>query len=290
MMNEILPVIFKIAIVIFLAASLMDMGLRLNLKDALLGLRNRRFVFYVVVWGFVLCPALAYLIVKVIPMETPYANGIIIQGLTPCAPFVAVLVDRVKGDLGLTAALMLVCITLTVIIMPLALPFMVTGMAVTSWQILKPILVTIALPLVIGMLIRGKSVAAADRIQPYAKKTVGITMIALVILFFVIYGEEMIGSIGSYTSLSLVIFCAILSTVPYWLGFGLQHKEKIVLSIGITTRNIGAAAVPCVAIAGVDQRVTAVIILSFFIMTVFALLTGKWFGRPVPAGPAGDAS
>ena len=285
MMNEILPVIFKIAIVIFLAASLMDMGLRLNLKDALLGLRNRRFVFYVVVWGFVLCPALAYLIVKVIPMETPYANGIIIQGLTPCAPFVAVLVDRVKGDLGLTAALMLVCITLTVIIMPLALPFMVTGMDVTSWQILKPILVTIALPLVIGMLIRGKSVAAADRIQPYAKKTVGITMIALVILFFVIYGEEMIGSIGSYTSLSLVIFCAILSTVPYWLGFGLQHKEKIVLSIGITSRNIGAAAVPCVAIAGVDQRVTAVIILSFFIMTVFALLTGKWFGRPAPAGP-----
>ncbi len=284
MMNDILPVLFKITIIFFVGGSLIDMGLRLNLKDALLGLRNLRFVFYTVVWGFVLCPALAYLLATVIPMEVPYANGLIIQGLTPCAPFVALLVDRVRGDLGLTAALMLVCITLTVIIMPFVLPLMVTGMAVTSWQILKPILLTIALPLVIGMLIRGKSVAAANRIQPYAKKAVGISAIAMFILFIVIYGKALIGSIGSYVNLSLVIYFAILATVPYWFGFGLQHKEKIVLSIGITSRNIGAAVVPCVVVAGVDPRTTAVIILTIFWMTIFALLSGKWFGRPAPGG------
>jgi len=283
-MNEILQVIFKISIFLFVGGSLLDMGLRLNLKDALLGLRNLRFVFYTVVWGFVLCPALAYLIAKVIPMETAWANGLIIQGLTPCAPFVVLLVDRVKGDLGLTAVLMLVCIAGTVIIMPLVLPLMVVGLTVTSWQILKPVLLTIALPMVIGMLIRGKSVAAANRIQPYAKKTVGINVIAQLILYCVLYGEAMIGSIGSYLNLSLVIYCLILATVPYWLGFGLQHKEKIVLSIGITTRNIGAAAVPCLAVAGIDPRTFAVIILSILWMTIFALLSGKWFGRPVSGG------
>jgi len=283
-MNEVLPILLKISIVGFVAGSLIGMGLRLHLKDALLGLRNLRFIFYTVVWGFVLCPALAYLIAKVIPMETAYANGVILQGLTPCAPFVALFVDRVRGDLGLTAALMLVCIIGTVIIMPLVLPLMVTGMTFTSWQIFKPVLLTIALPLVIGMLIRGKSEAAANRMVPFFKKIVGISTIGLFILFIVIYGKAMIGTIGSYANLSLVIYLAILATVPYWLGFGLQYKEKIVLSIGITSRNIGAALVPCVAVAGIDPRTTAVIILSMWIMIIFSLLTGKWFGRPAPAG------
>ena len=284
-MNEILPVLFKISTVIFVGGSLIDMGLRLNLKDALLGLRNLRFMFYTVVWGFVLCPALAYLIAKVFPMEAPYANGVILQGLTPCAPFVALLVDRARGDLGLTAALMLVCITGTVIVMPLVLPFMVTGMAVTSWEIGKPILLIVVLPLVIGILIRGKSVAAANRIQPYAKKAVGISLIALFILIITIHGKGFIASIGSYTSLSLVIYLSILATVPYWLGIGLQRKEKIVLSIGITSRNVGAALVPCVAIAGVDQRTTMTVLVSMFLMIILGLLMGKWFGRPAPAGP-----
>ena len=283
-MNEILPVLFKISTVIFVGGSLIDMGLRLNLKDALLGLRNLRFMFYTVVWGFVLCPALAYLVANVFPMEAPYANGVILQGLTPCAPFVALLVDRARGDLGLTAALMLVCITGTVIVMPLVLPFMVTGMAVTSWEIGKPILLIVVLPLVIGILIRGKSVAAANRMQPYVKKIVGISTIALFILIIIIHGKGFIASIGSYTSLSLVIYLSILATVPYWLGIGLQHKEKIVLSIGITSRNVGAALVPCVAIAGVDQRTTMTVLLSMFLMIILGLLMGKWFGRPVSGG------
>jgi len=84
--------------------------------------------------------------------------------------------------------------------------------------------------------------------------------------------------------MSIPAYYSILATVPYWLGFGLQHKEKIVLSIGITSRNIGAAVVSCVVIAGIDQRTTVVIVLSLLFMTIFSLLTGKWFDRPVSGG------
>jgi bile acid:Na+ symporter, BASS family len=58
-MNEILMILLKISLVIFMAGNLLDMGLRLNPRDALRGLRNVRFVAYVLLWGFVLCPALA---------------------------------------------------------------------------------------------------------------------------------------------------------------------------------------------------------------------------------------
>jgi bile acid:Na+ symporter, BASS family len=68
-MNDILLVLLKFSLVIFMAGNLLDMGLRLNPQDAVRGLRNVRFLAYVLLWGFVLCPALAYVIPMVIPLE-----------------------------------------------------------------------------------------------------------------------------------------------------------------------------------------------------------------------------
>ena len=95
------------------------MGLRLDPRDALGGLRDVRFVAYTLVWGFVLVPALAYAIPLVIPLDPAYAAGLILLGLTPCAPFLPAIVTRAAGDLGYTAAFMLLTALGTVVFMPL---------------------------------------------------------------------------------------------------------------------------------------------------------------------------
>ena len=289
MLSDTLQEAFKVMVVIFLWGSLLDMGLRLDRSEVLAGLRNLRFLLHTLIWGFVFCPALAYLITRVVPLEAPYADGIILQGLTPCAPFLALLVDRARGDLGLTAAFMMVCITGTVVLMPLLLPHLVTGMEVTPWMISKPILSAIALPVVVGILIREKSEAVAGAMLPYVKKATGIATLLLMPLILVIYGADLLASVGSYASLSLVIYFLVLATVPYWLAFGLQESEKTVLAIGIPSRNIGAAFAACLVVSGIDQRTTVVVGLSLLYMTIFALLAGKWFGNRAQAGETGLA-
>ena len=76
-MNDTWMILLKLSLVVFMAGNLLGMGLRLNVQDALAGLRNVRFVIFTLVWGFVLCPALAYVITLVIPLEYPYATGLI---------------------------------------------------------------------------------------------------------------------------------------------------------------------------------------------------------------------
>ena len=283
-MNEMLPLAFKVFVVIFLWGTLVGMGLRLDFGAAIKGLRNVRFVLYTLVWAFILAPALAYLIAMVVPMDAAYANGVILQGLTPCAPFVALLVDKARGDIELTASLMLLCFVGVVIIMPLALPHMVSGMSVTAWVIGKPVLMTIALPMAVGMLIRRLSEPLAGKMEPAVKKITGLATLILIGLILVIYGRDLLASIGSFTTLALLIYFLVLGTVPYLLGFGLQHSEKIVLGIGITSRNIGAAIAPAVVVPDFDDRTTVVILLSLLYMTIVSLLVGKWFGKPVSAG------
>ena len=164
-MTNILPLLFKITLAIFMAGSLLEMGLRLNLQAAFRGLRNVRFVAYTLVWSFVLVPALAYGITLLIPLQAPYALGLVLLGLAPCAPFVPGLVDKARGDLGFTAAFMLLASVGTVVCMPFTVPLLTTGLSASAWAIAKPLLIVVLLPMAIGVVIRRQADAFASAVM-----------------------------------------------------------------------------------------------------------------------------
>ncbi len=265
------------------------MGLRLNPQDALRGLRNVRFVAYVLLWGFVLCPALAYVITLVIPMENPYAVGLILMGMTPCAPFLPAIVNKAQGDLGFTAAFMLLAAVGTVAFMPFAVPLMVKGLTVSAWTIAKQLLMVVLLPLAVGMVILRASPALASGIQPSIKKITLISTIVMAVLCVIVYGKGMMGVPGSFAVASQLIFFLIVTTLTYWCGFGLQHEQKIVLSTGMATRNLGAALAPLFTIADMDQRAIIMVVLGLPIMVIFSLHAVKWFGRSASTDGPGFA-
>src|SRR5512137_1470848 len=148
---NILNLALKVSLVIFMVGNLLDMGLKLKLREALGGLQNVRFVAWSVLWGFVLCPALGFLLTKVIPLEQPYAIGMILLGMVPCAPFLPTMVDKARGDLAYAGAFMLLASLVTVGYMPLAVPVMVKGLTTDAWTIAKPLLFFVLAPLAIGM-------------------------------------------------------------------------------------------------------------------------------------------
>ena len=74
-MLETLDKLLKLTMVIFRVGNLLDMGLRLKMKDAFVGLRNVRFVSLSIIWGFILCPALAYVLTRIIPLD-PFYGGL----------------------------------------------------------------------------------------------------------------------------------------------------------------------------------------------------------------------
>jgi len=262
-----------------MAGNLLEMGLRLNPLDAIKGLKNYKFVLHTLFWGFVVGPSVAYAITLVIPLEEPYAMGLILLGMAPCAPFVPVFVNKVKGDLGYTAAFMLLTAVGTIIFMPFAVPAMVDGLSVSAWAITKPLLVMILIPLAIGMVILQSSSVFAGKMQPIVKKTTVLFTVFTFILIIIVYGKGMLSVAGELAVLSQVILFFILTTFTYWFGFGLKHEQKIVQSIGMSTRNLGAAIAPLFSVAAIDQRAFVMVVLGLPIMVVFAILSMKMFGK-----------
>lgn len=286
-MNEFWPILFKISLVIFMAGNLLDMGLRLNLTDAVRGLRDCRFVAYTLLWAFILCPALAYAITLFVPLEQPYAIGLILLGVAPCAPFVPLLVDKAKGDLGYTAAFMLLASVGTVVTMPFTVPLLAKGLTASAWAIAKPLLIVVLIPMAVGVIINAKSSAIASKMLPFVKKTAGLAGLVFCLSMLVIYGKGLLGLAGQLAVAAELIFFGIVVIGTYLLTPGLPPAQKTVLSIGVTTRNMGASLTPLLAVPDMDQRATLMLVISLPIMVLVAMLGAKFLGRAAAPSPTG---
>lgn len=286
-MTELLPVLLKITVVIFMAGNLLDLGLKLNLKEALTGLRDVRFVTLSLVWAFVLCPALAYLLGVVLPLNAPYAMGLLLLGLAPCAPLLPTMVDKAHGDVNYAATFMLLASAGTVIYMPIAVPLLVRGLTVSAWAVAKPMLVFVLVPLVVGVAIQLRSPSTGSFLQPLVKKITDWDTLLMLVVVVVTYGTGFIGAIGTYAIGAQIVFFSVTIAASYVLGFGLPQRQRSVLSLGLGTRNCGAAMAPLLVAADVDQSATVMVTLGIPMMVVFALIAARLFAaRAVPADVA----
>lgn len=263
--------LLTITLVIFMVGNLLEVGLRLNFAEALAALRNARFVVLSFLWCFVLGPALAILLTMIIPLSEAYALGLVLLGLAPCSPALPIMVKKAGGSTAYMSAFMLVAFVGTVILMPFMVPWLARGFTADPWIIGKPLLFFIAIPLVIGAVIRRVNERFAEKAAPIVKKVTGLGTIILVLVVIRLYWRDIFGAVGTYAIGAQILYYALLGAASYLLGMGLPYEQKAPMTLGICTRNVGPAVAPLVAVAGAPQGAITMCVLATFLG---ALLSG----------------
>jgi BASS family bile acid:Na+ symporter len=288
-MEQLLQKIQAMTIVIFMVGNLLEVGLRLQVSEAVAALRNVRFVVLTFLWCFVLGPALAVLLTKMIPLAAPYALGLVLLGMAPCSPAIPVMMRKSGGSLAYMSAFMLLAYAGTVVLMPFMVPWLAKGFTADPWTIAKPLLFFIAMPLVIGAAIRRAAETVAVKAAPIVKKVTGLNTLILCAILLWVYKGEIIGAVGAYAIGSQILFYALLGFASYLLGFGLAYDQKAPMVLGICTRNVGPAVAPLFAVAGTPQGAITMCILGLFLGSVLSGFAAaamlKRFGAPA-GGPA----
>ena len=100
-----LQTVFQILVLLYTVTNMASIGLELNLRETLKSLRSARLVVLTLLWGWVVGPAFALLLTKVLPLTEPHALGLLIFSLAPVAPMVSLLARRARSDMDFTAAL-----------------------------------------------------------------------------------------------------------------------------------------------------------------------------------------
>ena len=282
---QFLEVTFGPLVVIFTASNLAVMGLQVKSAEVIAGLKNPKILALIFLWGWVLGPALGYLIAWALPLSEAFVIGLLLCSLAPCAPFFPLMVPIARGDMSFAGALVPLVAVGTVIFMPLMAPVLITGVTLSAWAIAKMFLVSVLLPLAIGAAIRECAATVATRILPAVNVFAKITTVATPIWAAALYWPEMLGTVGSTALLSMTIFMALMGLITYRrFPFSLKQDQRSVMSLGMLTRNGSVVLIAVLAIPDVDPRLITYVIMfvlwSFVVAVIAARIFGKLAGNP----------
>ena len=280
---QFLEITLAAMIFIFTVSNLFYLGLQVKLPELVAGLKNKKAIVLIFVWGWVLGPALAYLIAWVLPLREPFVIGLLLSSLAPVTPFLPLAVEKARGDISFAATFVPVVMVGTVVLMPLMAPLMIKGVSVSAWSIAKPLILSVLLPLAIGAAILHFAESVANRILPVIRVIAKITTLGAFVWCTVVYAQPMIETAGSFALLSVILFMVMIALITYLFGFGLKQGQRSAMSLGMLTRNGGPVLIAALALPNADPRILTLVILlnlgGFLLSPIAAAIFGKQAGK-----------
>lgn len=275
-MYETLEIILNISIAVFIAGVLFSAGLDVTFEQVLKPLRNGPVVARVLIANLVLTPLLVYAMSAWFPLERPYMIGVLLYGFSAGAPYTPKLVGAAAGDVPNSIAATMLLTVLTIIYMPLVLPFLIPGTEIGVWAIAKPLLLQMFVPLVIGLGIRRFKDTLATKMLKPANLVVNVSLLVFLVLAVVNHGDALSATIGTGTITSAIVLTLAAFGVGYLLGPG-GKKGKVTLGFITTARNIGAAATIATANFKDDPRVLITVAVCMFVVFALAFPIAKLY-------------
>jgi len=285
---QFLETTFSPLILVFTVSNLAVMGLQSKMPEVIAVFKNKKSLALIFVWGWVLGPALGYLITWVLPLAEPYVIVVLLCSLAPCAPFLPPMVEKARGDVSFAGAFVPLVAVGTVVFMPLIAPLLIKGLAISTVALAKPLFVTLLLPLIIGAATRHYADTVATKIFPAAKGFALLTTLGMIVSCLVLYGPAMLDTAGSLALLSMTIFMVGMGLITYRFGFGLKENQRSVMSLGMLTRNFAAVLAAVLTVPDLDPLVITMVVMWVLWSIVLSAIAARIFGKKAGKTVAGD--
>ena len=241
-MSETLSVIAQLAGMVYVVGSMLSLGLSLTVAQIVQPLKNARLVILALVANFVLVPVLAYGITAVIPVSEGQRIGLLLLGMAAGSPFLAKLAQAAKGNMAFAVGLMVLLMVVSIFFLPIVLPLVLTGVEVDPWAIAQSLIVTMLIPLAIGLFIKARYPDTGAHLQPTFAQASNTSLMLMMGILLMLNVRNILSVVGTGAILAGILFIAVSFVVGYLLG-GPGRDTKSVLGLGTGQRNIAAALV-----------------------------------------------
>ena len=283
-LNEFFSAIAALSGLTFVVGSMLATGLSLTVAQILQPLKNARLVVLALLANFLLVPLLAYGITKVIPLDETLQIGLIVLSTVAGAPFLVKEVQAAQGDLSLGVGLMFLLMVVTIFYVPLVLPLLLPGVAVDAWAIAKSLIMTMLIPIVLGLMYRAYSSEGAHNWAPVMNKVSGVALLLLLVTGLGLNISNIIDLIGSNGFLALVIFTLGSLLIGFVMG-GRDAAVRSVLGLGTAQRNV-AAAILVTSLNFAGTMTLPFVLVASIVLPLILIPTAKCLGGRSEAATA----
>lgn len=240
-MNSILIVLPILTLLMFC------LGLTLEGKDFLLVFKRGKAVIGGLV-GQLLMPAIALAVAKVMHLDPIFTIGLVLIACCPGGSSSNIFSMLAKGDVALSVSLTALSSIITLFTLPLIMQFVTSsvgqqvGIQLPIRNLLMQNLVTMLLPIIIGIVLRYYKPQLAARIAKVLSKMAFPALMLLAGIFFVQHREtiadnfSVLGLAVTGLLLAAVLFAAVLCYL-----FGLHTKERRTIIIEVGMQNAAQA-------------------------------------------------
>ncbi len=275
--QEFFDAIAKLSGVVFVVTSMVAMGLSLTVPMIVAPLKRWVLLLLALVANFVLVPLLAFGVAEVLSLDEPLKNGLLVLGLAAGAPFLPKLAQGAHGNVAFAVGLMVVLMVMTVVLLPIGLPWMLKGVSIGAWAIAKSLVVLMLVPLAIALAVRAHWPDIAAGYQPVMAKTSTLAVIVLVVVGLGLNVDNVLDLVGTRGLLAIVVFVAGSLAIGFAVG-GREPSARSVVVLGTAQRNLSAALV--VATQNFSGTATLTYVLVGSVMLLLILLpSARVIGR-----------
>jgi predicted Na+-dependent transporter len=282
MLGETLEIVAKVGILGFVVASMLSVGMSVTVQQVITPLRNVRLLGGVLLGNFVAVPVLAVLLARLLPLESAAGTTLILLGTMAGAPFIPKLAQLAKGDVAFSVGLMVLLMVVTIGYAPLVLPRLVQGATVAPWDVAKPLIFLMLLPLALAMLVRARYPGLAVNWEPDLGRISSMSLVIAFAAIILMAYDEIFGAIGSWIIIGAVLLAIGGIAIGWFLSAGSGPDTQKVAGLGTAQRNLSAALLVAATSFGGDTLVLALVagLALSLVLFVAAAEMGKRVGQP----------
>lgn len=238
-MTDALTSLANVAVLTFVLASMVSLGLSLTINQILSPLKNVGLVILALVANFVVAPAAAWATAELTGLSDPLTLGLLLLGTAAGAPFLPKLAQMAKGDVAYSVGLMVLLMVVTIAYIPLVLVPLVQGIEVSAWDIAQPLVFFMLIPLGVALFIRARYEESA-KLAPHLNQIATVALALALVLALAVGLPDLIDAFGTGAFIAALLFAVVCVAAGYLLG-GRTPEQRWVTSLGTAQRNISAA-------------------------------------------------
>jgi BASS family bile acid:Na+ symporter len=256
-------------------------GLDASMREAMYVFRRPGVLVRSVLAFAVAVPLFAALVVAALPLDRAVKIAILLMAVSPLPPFMPAKEIKLGGRRRYVYGLLVAVSLLAVALVPITVAILARAFgeeaSIGPGPVLRLVLVSLMVPLAVGMLVRHLAPAAAARAAPPAARVANILL--LLTLLPILFGVlptllHLIGN-GTVAAMAVVVLGALLA--GHLLG-GPEAQDQAALAIACTTRHPGVALL--VAHANfADPEIKAAILWFVIVGVLVGLPYQAWYKR-----------
>lgn len=281
----------SIGLPIALAIIMFGLGLTLTVSDFRAVARSPRAVVGALVLQVLVLPMVAFALVKAFDVDPLLAVGVMLLAASPGGTTANLFSHLFHGDVALNVTLTAINSVIAVVTIPLITNFAIShfdgdgDLGLQLGKVLQVVAIVLV-PVAIGMAVRRRSEAVADRADRPVR-IFSIVVLVAVSLGAILGERENIGDYAQQIGLLMALFCLISLTVGY-VGarvLRLDERQAVSCSMEIGIHNTTVALT--IALSVLDSTEVAIPAAVYsIVMYVLATAFGYLVLRPRFARPA----